>query len=218
MLFMFVFLWAVIGMILVVVYLLYVTNSGWCLVTGLPGAPPTDFRMQRFWYTTVTIGQMLRRLVWPYMKLPLKLSQLIDTDISAERRLHMLRNFLGMEKCCVDQLCAWPLLDDVRQNGGEESLFNEPVKTNLEMIMRSKVSNIEVELNFSRAASSRQAMRGKAHSIASMTAKHISAEVKLSQRRLLLKKRRPLCIKSIQGRGKLKLGNPDYSIARMSTP
>ena len=148
------------------------------------------------------------------MKLPLKLSQLIDTDISAERRLHMLRNFLGMEKCCVDPLCAWPLLDDVRQNGGEESLFNEPVKTNLEMIMRSKVSNIEVELNFSRAVSSRQAMRGRAHNIASMTAKHISAEAKLSQRRLLLNKRRPLCIKSIQGRGKLKLGNPDYAIAR----
>ena len=179
--------------------LLYFASFGWVWATGLPGDPPIDFRMQRFWYTVITMGQMLRRLVWPYMRLLLKLSQLIDTDIPAERRLHLLRNFLGMEKCCVDQLCAWPFLDDVRQHGGYESLFNEPVKTNLEMVMRSKVSNIEVELNFSRAASSRQAMRGRAHNIASMTAKHISAELKLSQRRLLLKKR-PLCIKSTQGR------------------
>ena len=33
---------------------------------GLPGIPPANFRYQRLWYTVVTIGQLLHRLVRPY--------------------------------------------------------------------------------------------------------------------------------------------------------
>jgi hypothetical protein len=43
--------------------------------------------------------------------------------------------------------------------------------------LSGKVSNVEVECNFARAAGQRSAMRGKGHGLSSMAAKHILSEM-----------------------------------------
>jgi len=153
---------------------------------GLPGIPPANFRYQRLWYTVVTIGQLLHRLVRPYQRLPLQTARLVDDNQSIDSRVQLADQMLALPECCVDRLFAQPFLQSLREEGGSIALDGGTILSDLECSLRVKVSNLEIELNFSRAATTRHAMHGKSHKVASMVSKHITAEVKLGQRRKMI--------------------------------
>lgn len=143
-----------------------------------------------FFYLVVTIGQLYSRLIQPYLVMPFSLATLVDKSRSEPERVQIADQLLAKPRCCVESNFAQPVLDEVRQCGGSRVfLANSALYQDLESSLRMKVSNLEIELNFARASSMRTAMRGRAHSICSLTAKHVGAEMKLSHRRQLFKRK-----------------------------
>ncbi len=156
--------------------------------SGLPGLiSEFDYGHQIFFYLLLVIGQLDRRLVRPYRMCPLRLATLIDPERDIQMRLHDADVFLNMKPCCREKHFATPVADTMRREGGCQSILpTSPFYHDLATAFTMKTSNIEPELNFARAANARRAMRGRAHTIGSMVSKHISAEIKLGQRRKLL--------------------------------
>ena len=153
----------------------------------MPGIPPKNHRDQRFWYTIVTIGQIQHRLLKPYQRLPLNLAQLTDPSIPRHRKIDLATEMLALNKCCIDSFFAAPIFQCVQEQGGQPlSLIDGELASDLALSMRGKVSNIEIELNFARAACSRHITHGKSHGISAMVAKHVSAEIKVGQGRQLM--------------------------------
>ena len=150
---------------------------------GLPGIPPEHLRLQRFWYTVVTVGQMHHRLLKPYQQLPLQMAQLIDESYPVEYRTNLATEMIALKQCCVDPLFARPVLDCAMLEGGARSMVVGTLRNDLEAALRVKASNMEIELNFARSANCRTSMHGKKHGIPSVVAKHVTAEIKLAQHR-----------------------------------
>lgn len=150
---------------------------------GFASSPPDDFYKQRFWCFLSTLGQLNARIVRQYQRLPWSLAQLVNTNIDASSRLALANKFLNMKPCCIDPFFSKPVLDDIRSNGGNVSILpghGSGLFSDLCTAFRGKCTNIELELNFSRAACSRACMRGRKHSISSMVSKHITAECKVA--------------------------------------
>ena len=124
------------------------------------------------------MGQLNHRLCRKYKQLPLSLGQLINTDLNVEQREALMKQYLSLKDCCVERHFAAPVLADLRMDG------LDGLKDDLKMAFRSKTSNIEIETNFARASSSRMAMRGRSHTIPSMTAKHVVSEIKMIHSRM----------------------------------
>lgn len=143
--------------------------------------------MQRFWYSVIVMGQLCHRLVNPYRRLPLQMAQLVDSSVSIDRRERLATQMSELPGCCVEALFAQPVLDTIRRNGGVQSLFHgdKELYSHIELSFRGATSNVEIELNFARAATSRRSMQGRSHNIGSLVAKHISSEIKLGHRRSL---------------------------------
>ena len=132
----------------------------------------------------MTIGQLQHRLLKPYQRLPLSMAQLTDPSIPYHRKIDLATEMQAMDMCCVDSFFAAPVLQCMQEQGGQpRSLIDGALASDLALSMRGKVSNIEIELNFARAACSRHATHGKCHGISSMVAKHVSAEIKVGQGR-----------------------------------
>ena len=96
--------------------------------------------------------------------------------------------------CCLDPLFACPVLAAAKEecdhlganpDSVAQALVHGTVSTDLAVAMRSKSSNIEIELNFARASAARSATHGKGCNISSMISKHITSEVKLARKRCL---------------------------------
>ena len=113
------------------------------------------------------------------------MAQLIDSSVSIDRRLGLATQMSQLPNCCIEAMFAQPVLDTMRDNGGVRSLFHGDLATHLELAFRGPTSNVEIELNFARAATSRRSMHGRSHNIGSLVAKHISSEMKLGHRRSL---------------------------------
>lgn len=154
---------------------------------GLPGRLPIEVRHERFWYVVITIGQLYHRMIKPYRQFPLRLGQVVDPSMTEMRRLQVAGEFCSLNSCCVDKLFSEPILKEAHLRGGAEALTKGPLASDLAVALRGKTSNVELELNFARASSSRSINHGRGHNIAAMCAKHITAEIKLGQRRVLSK-------------------------------
>ena len=154
---------------------------------GLPGGSPQDLELQRFWYTVVTLGQLHNRLVRPYQQLPLMMASIVDNSMTVDDRLDIATKISQLKPCCTEKLFATPVIACMRQAGGPNALVSGPLSIDLQSSMRGKTSNVEIELNFARAACTRASLHGRAHSIGSMVSKHVSAELKLAQKRCLMK-------------------------------
>ena len=156
---------------------------------GFGGTPPADYRMQRFWYTMIVLGQLHARLVKPYQRIPLQMAQLVDSSVSDDDRLQLAQNMCQLSPCCVESMFGAPVLQCISDNGGPDpdTILRGPIASDLQVAFRGKTSNMEIELNFARASCSRQCLHGRAHNIGSMVAKHVSAEVKLGHCRSLTK-------------------------------
>ncbi len=165
---------------------------------GLPEIQPVDYRKQRFWYTLMALGQLQHRLLKPYQRLPLKMAKLVDTSIPQHRRLDLAAAFCALDKCCLDPLFAQPVIQAARDAGGSHTLVSGTLADDLGVAMRTKTSNMEIELNFARASNARQVTRGRSDTISSMIAKHVSAEVKLGHQRSL-RSIQPLACRSLAG-------------------
>ena len=116
------------------------------------------------------------------------MAQLVDDACPIESRAAIVGDMLRLKDCCVNKFFAQPVLHCIRQEGGEAAITNgSSIMSDLEVAMRVKTSNLEVELNFSRAATSRSILHGKSHNISSLVAKHTTSEIKLAQRRKMIK-------------------------------
>jgi len=113
------------------------------------------------------------------------MAQLVDSSVPIDSRKHLATQMSELRDCCVEALFAQPVLDTIRRNGGVQSLFHGELYSHIELAFRGATSNVEIELNFARAATSRRAMQGRSHNIGSLVAKHISSEIKLGHRRSL---------------------------------
>lgn len=117
------------------------------------------------------------------------MATLVDPDVAAESRMELVRTYMKKKPCCIEPYFSKPFLQEVQ----DPADILPPSRTfgKLCIAFRNKVSNMELECNFARAVKMRQAGQGHAHNQASMVAKHISAEAKLSQRRLLACQEQP---------------------------
>ena len=138
------------------------------------------------WFTLIAIGQLYHRLVRPYQRLPLQLASLLDDSKPIDDRKQLVDEMMRLSPCCVDALFGLPVLKCFQQEGGAAALDGGAIVGDLETALRVKVSNLEIELNFARASTSRNAMQRKTHKVASMVAKHVTAEIKLAQRRKMI--------------------------------
>ena len=109
------------------------------------------------------------------------MAQLVDKSLTDAKRLEVAQAMCELPPCCVDPLFGLPVINAINDCGGPvaENILNGPLAADLETAFRGKVSNIEIELNFARASCCRQSLHGRAHSISSMVAKHVSAEIKV---------------------------------------
>lgn len=114
------------------------------------------------------------------------MAALVDTNRSCEQRTAFAQQICDLRPCCLERFFAEPVVACIKMEGGSSSILAEPLVTQLQMAFRSKVSNVEIELNFARAACSRAAMRGRSHNIPSLVSKHCTAEIKLGQKRQLI--------------------------------
>ena len=154
----------------------------------------------------MVIGQLHNRLLRPYLQMPFSMATLVDPSRPDDERVSLATAFLEKKDCCVERHFALPCLKAMREAGGPSAVVQGSFAEDLAMAFRIKSTNIECELNFSRAASMRGAMRGRCHNITSLVAKHVGAEVKLAQKRKLLSRKDGLCIKYKQETCKDPLG------------
>lgn len=118
--------------------------------------------------------------------MPYSMTALVDPSRSKHERVEFARQLLSKPSCCVEHNFAKPVLNELRCAGGADSLFSNPdLLADIASSFRMKCSNIEIELNFARASNMRTAMRGRAHGLSSIVAKHVGAEVKQAYLRQL---------------------------------
>ena len=126
------------------------------------------------------MGQLDVRLIKPYQRQPWNVAQLTDLSLPLHSRISFLQDLKDMRSCCVEKFFVRPFLNDVDEITDilpPNKLFQE-----LCLSFRQKVSNMEIENNFARSLKMSQS---NPHNIASLVAKHVTAEMKLGQRRLL---------------------------------
>ena len=129
------------------------------------------------------LGQLFARLVRPYRRLPLSLAALVDPSRSMNDRQQMAESTLALKECCVDEYFSAPVLECMKQAGGSSAILpgrGTAFMSDLSLAFQGKTSNLQLELNFSRAASQRKCMRGRKRVISSMTSKHLTSECKVA--------------------------------------
>lgn len=149
--------------------------------TGLPdGSIPQDPLRQQFWCIIATMGQLDARLIRPYRRQPWNIAQLCDTSIPLPDRISFLQKLKGLKPCCLERFFSRPFVNDVEEISDilpPSNLFDQ-----LCIAFRCKVSNMEIENNFARAL---KMNKTNPHNITSLVSKHITAELKLGQRRMI---------------------------------
>ena len=141
---------------------------------------PKDPLRQQFWCIVATMGQLDVRLIKPYQRQPWNIAQLTDETIPLERRLTLFDDLKNKKPCCIERFFSKPFLNDVEEFADilpPNHLYNQ-----LCLAFRTKVSNMEIENNFARAL---KMNTPNPHNITSMVGKHLTAEMKLGQRRMM---------------------------------
>lgn len=126
------------------------------------------------------MGQLDARLIRPYRRQPWNISQLCDTSIPLPDRISFFQKLKELKPCCLERFFAKPFVNDVEEISDilpPSNLFDQ-----LCTAFRCKVSNMEIENNFARAL---KMNKTNPHNITSLVAKHVTAELKLGQRRLI---------------------------------
>ncbi len=126
------------------------------------------------------MGQLDVRLIRPYRQQPWNIAQLCDTSISLPDRISFMQKLKELKPCCLERFFVRPFVNDVEDISDilpPSKLFDQ-----LCLAFRCKNSNMEIENNFARALKMNKA---NPHNITSLVAKHITAELKLGQRRLM---------------------------------
>eukprot|EP00435_Cladocopium_sp_Y103_P012423 s1823_g3.t1 len=155
-------------------------------VKGFHGEAPASFRKSQLWVLLSVIGQLHSRLMRPYQRQPLQLAQLVDQTRPLADRMKFAESCLNLKPCCIEHYFGRPVIAAMRAEGGPLAVLpTAKFHQDLLLSFRSKCSNLELELNFSRAASMRTAMRGRKHGLCALTSKHIVAEVKVGHCRYL---------------------------------
>ena len=151
----------------------------------------SEYGHQIFFYLLLCVGQLQNRLIQPYLTMPLRLAALVDVSRSEASRLELADGLLKKSDCCLEKHFARPVVGELRKAGDVRAILpGHELHNNLADSFRMKTCNLEIECNFARASSMRAAMRGRKHSISSLTAKHIGAEIKLGQKRMILRSKR----------------------------
>jgi hypothetical protein len=118
------------------------------------------------------------RLVQPYTQWPWRLAQTLDPRLSQADRRQVADDFVASRGCCLDTAFSGKLRAKVHD---PQELLIGPLHQLLKLHFASKIINVEIETNFARASAQRQVMHGRSHSVASMAAKHVLAELASQQ-------------------------------------
>jgi hypothetical protein len=136
------------------------------------------------------VGNVMRRLVQPYLGFPWCLAALCDPRLERLEHDAIRQRFLESEECpgCQDKGFTARL----RKGFATPAILLKTEFRNLMMhLSYQKVINVEVEDNFARAASMRAVARGRAATFASHCAKHILAETKSDHVEQALRREKP---------------------------
>ena len=119
-----------------------------------------------------------KRQYLPYTRAPWKFLAVLD-DISQLEKRSLVEEFRALTACMMDKGCTRVLHKFYGHQSPEQLLsISGDFFCALRLLALNKVSNVEIELNFARASSSRQYMRGNAHDASTMAAKHVAAELR----------------------------------------
>jgi len=150
--------------------------------------------LERLQFCIVSVvGQIWRRLYLPYTTWPWRLASLLDDQLSGDTRLAIATSFTSSPICCMDEgfSLALRVMMDQRNYTADDMMPHGRLHGLLRATFANKNVNLEVETNFARASSQRQAMRGRRHSLASMATKHLLCESQLAHRRWQLQHSHP---------------------------
>jgi hypothetical protein len=122
----------------------------------------------------LAMGETFHRLIKPYESFPLRLASILDPRLSEPQKLSIADAFLKCKQCCsgksfgvkLQQLCRQP-----------SDLLQGPLYNFLRVTFAMKSINVHIECNFARASKQRQQLHGQPQRIATLTTKHILAEL-----------------------------------------
>ena len=153
--------------------------------SGLPGFDLESAKSLLFQTLVQVQGELWKDLVVVYQRYPWRLLPMIYSGVAMEAKLALAADFLTSNDCDIDPGFT-KCLKDFLATGGFNLAEVDPaailqegsiVLQVLTFLSMSKSSNVEVECNFARASSARQAMRGRCHLSSTMSSKHILAEL-----------------------------------------
>lgn len=123
-------------------------------------------------------AEVWRNQVCVYQTYPWRLLQILHSSTTHEKRLELIGEFKTAKACDIDMGFTATLRNWVGdQPAGTLCNPSSNFMQALILLALSKASNIEVECNFSRAAAARNYTRGSSHSCATMSSKHLLAEL-----------------------------------------
>eukprot|EP00438_Fugacium_kawagutii_P002505 Skav232494 [mRNA] locus=scaffold3757:91032:92048:- [translate_table: standard] len=120
-----------------------------------------------------------RKLVQKHSQYPFALAAILDPEFPQEQKVHLLDDFFSLSPCCLEQGTCVDLKTTFADIGVQACLQpGSRFFQTLVMLFTSKTSNVELENNFARSSSSRAYLRGRRHSSATMSVKHLISELK----------------------------------------
>ena len=149
-----------------------------CLV-GQPGVDMLQEQETFFQFLVDMASSVWKKLVAPHYCYPWSLAAILDPDCPHDFKVNLLRHFFSQSDCCLDDGASIPLKQRFSGRPVEERLapssdFMRAVVT----MFTSKITNVEIENNFARSTSARAYLRGQRHCAATMSCKHLVAELK----------------------------------------
>ena len=148
------------------------------VLTNWPGidmSHETTFCFQMLLDMTASVW---RRQVRKHQQFPWLLAALLDPDVPQRQREDLLSSFFALSPCCLEPGTALPLKQKFAPVGLSCLDRGSTFQQTLLCMFSSKSTNVELENNFARSSSARAYVRGRKHTTATLSCKHILSELK----------------------------------------
>jgi len=120
-----------------------------------------------------------RRIVYKYNQYPWLFGAVLDPRFPDDQKNDLLTDFFSKPDCCLEPGAARDLKKMFQTTGVSDCLkLGSDFFRVLMMIFTAKSTNVEIECNFARSTCSRSFMHGQRHCAATMSCKHLLAELK----------------------------------------
>ena len=150
-----------------------------CFLSGLSSENLDIHQTTLFQLLVLASAVLWKRQVLPYGRFPWNLLAILDSEVPHADKRQVAASFRELRPCMMDRGVTKQLHAAYGQQTVDQLLeVSGDFCPALRMLALNKVTNVEIELNFARASSSRQYLRGNSHGAATMTAKHVACEIK----------------------------------------